>query len=68
MVVIKVYQMFDVQGDFMVQIIFNDKFIYCFMQNINLFFRQFIDFNIFSDVCFSVDGFRMGFVDIENSG
>ncbi|KXA26489.1 hypothetical protein HMPREF3197_02276 [Klebsiella pneumoniae] len=64
----KVHQTLDTQGDFTAQITFNDKFTYCFTQNINLFFRQLTDLNIFSDARFSADGFRTGFADTENSG
>lgn len=39
----KVHQTLDAQGDFTAQITFNDKFTYCFTQNINLFFRQLTD-------------------------
>ena len=62
----KIHQALDAHADFTAQITFNDKFTYCFTQNINLFFRQLTDLNIFSDTRCSQDGFRTGLADAIN--
>lgn len=68
MIVVQVYQVFDVYGYFMVQIVFDGEFCDFFMQMFELSICEVFYFVGMNNICSVIDFLCVGVVDVENCG